>query len=113
MYNNHNQNQNNNFPVYPPPVSEIPPSSSTSAPDGTTVNFVEGSIPDTALVDSPVFIVCPNCNYRGNTRVERVRGCTAFWCTLFCCFSLCTNMCNDYQHVCPQCKVVLGTYQII
>ena len=112
MYNN--QNQNNNLPVYPPPpVTEMAPSSSASVPGGTTGNFVECPIPDTALVDVPVFIVCPNCNYRGNTRVERVRGCAAFWCSFFCCISLCTDLCSDYQHVCPQCKVILRTYQTI
>jgi hypothetical protein len=104
MYNSQNPN-NNNFPIYPqPPVEEIPP---------VNDNFLDGPIPDTAFGDSPVFIVCPNCNYRGNTRVDRARGCVSFWCTYFYCISLCTECCDDYQHVCPQCKVVLETYQII
>lgn len=118
MYNNNNQNQNpnTNFPVYPPPpVADMPPSSAAmSAPlPNATDNFVDGPIPDTAFVETPVFIVCPNCNYRGNTRVDRARGCLSFWCYFCCCISLCSECCDDYQHVCPQCKTILGTYQMV
>ena len=109
----YSQNQNN-FPVYPPPAetSSAPPVVADNPPVSNE-NEVIGAIPDTAFVDEPVFIVCPVCNYRGNTQVERVRGCTAFWGLCCCCFSLCSQMCHDYQHSCPQCKTIFGTYQVI
>lgn len=106
-----NQNPYQNPNQYPPPTEmlPVPPIPAQKQEDGEVI----GAIPDTAFTDTPVFIVCPNCNFRGNTRVDRVRGCASFWgLFLFCC-TLFNDTCHDYQHSCPQCKAVMGTYQFV
>ena len=59
------------------------------------------------FLDQRAYFVCPNCNFQGNTYVERVRGYCSCLCFLFCC-----DCFDDYQHSCPQCNTIMETYQI-
>ena len=68
----------------------------------------EGDIPEPVLIDIPTFFVCPNCNYCGPTSVEKVRGSLAM---LLCCSLCCGELFFDYQHSCPQCRTIIGTYE--
>lgn len=85
-------------------ISNIAPL--TEAP----VETDQGPLPDIIFLDQPIFIVCPACDYKGMSKVDRVRGCCS---TLLCCLSFCCTCFNDYQHTCPQCRTVLGSYEVI
>lgn len=67
-------------------------------------------LPEIVFLDLPIYFVCPVCNYKGLTQVERARGCCS---SIIYCFSICCKTCDDYQHNCPQCRTVLGSYQVI
>lgn len=68
----------------------------------------EGDIPEPVLINTPTFFVCPNCNFCGATNVEKVRGSLAM---MMCCSLCCGELFYDYQHSCPQCRTIIGTYE--
>ena len=70
---------------------------------------VEGDIPDPVFLHDPTYFICPNCNYEGMTQVRRAKGALftfCFWLPV--CWTC--ECCDDYEHICPLCRVVLGSY---
>ena len=76
---------------------------------GLNVHKLKGDIPDPVFLDEPTYFICPNCNFEGSTKMQRARG-GLFTCCFY--FPLCwlTECCYDYEHICPQCRVGLGSY---
>lgn len=75
---------------------------------GLTVHKLKGNI-EPVFMDVPTYFICPNCNFEGNTKVKRAKGplfTFCFWSPM--CW-MC-EMCDDFEHSCPQCRVVLGSY---
>ena len=69
----------------------------------------EGAIPDPVFLDAPTYFVCPNCNFEGDTKVDRAKGplfTFLFWMP----FCWMCSVCDDWEHTCPQCRIVLGSY---
>ena len=61
---------------------------------------------------------CYNCNRDVQTRIEKVFNCAdCCFCLCFslfwCCYKICSNKqidCNDVEHKCPECKVLIYRY---
>ena len=96
----------------PPPVAEAQEQQQPHPLplDPSSPQELAGPIPDIVFLDIPIYIVCPVCNFKGRTKVDRTIGCCS---SLFCCFACCCTCCKDYQHSCPQCRTVLGSFQVI
>lgn len=76
---------------------------------GLTVHKLKGDIPDPAFLHLPTYFICPNCNFEGDTKVQRAKG-SVFTCFVWSPVCWCCEMCDDYEHSCPQCRIVLGSY---
>lgn len=101
------QDDTSQIPVLEPvdysiPIEELPPLIDTN------FEIPEGEIPIPSLTDDPTFFVCPNCNFCGPTKVDKVRGTCAMLC---CCSFFIGDTFYDYQHTCPQCRIIIGTYE--
>ncbi|KAJ6643361.1 hypothetical protein Bhyg_08321 [Pseudolycoriella hygida] len=57
----------------------------------------------------PITVTCFNCKNVVVTRTTESANATC--CFLFGCWSLCCPGCQDVEHRCPQCNVILGLYK--